>query len=71
MDGGSMFLVHLCRLEARATWLWLNLDREPGHQFAYGNSRGFIRGIMGAQILDGWVRDGLITREDIANARRA
>lgn len=58
MDAGTVFLIKLCVLEAKATWLWLTMDRKPGHQPGPA-PRSFIRAIMGAQILDAWRREDI------------
>lgn len=61
MDVGSAYLILLCRLEAQATWAWLNYDRTPGEA---PMPRSFIRGITGAQIIDKWRREGFDYTQD-------
>jgi hypothetical protein len=61
MDAGMAYLIRLCAMEARVTWLWLTAERTPGE---WPMPRSFIRGITGAQIIDKWTADGFDYTED-------
>lgn len=63
MDGGTAFLIRLCAMEARVTWLWLTADRTPGQ---WPMSRSFLRVVAGGRIFDKWAEDGFDYTQDQA-----